>query len=228
MFADNMDLYTLTTWRSTCKANYYQGSASMRRTLLALLRPFVPFPSTLIDVVKTYHAIFGGEFALSFLLRDELYKPADLEIFTTDFEFEAICNAIWADPHVQRNMRGVRSRTNTVLFTLRRLVSQTFQVQLLNGKSIYIHRSYTSSAASPLTQSSCTALSNFVTPHSFGCSHPTLTLSRRALLADRQIPYLFDADTAILNRLRAHQFSLAVLPMGWPEYGCTGESRVIF
>ena len=73
----------------------------MRRTLLALLRPFVPFPSTLIDVVKTYHAIFGGEFALSFLLRDESYKPADLEIFTTDFEFEAICNAIRADPHVQ-------------------------------------------------------------------------------------------------------------------------------
>ena len=147
MFADNMDVYTLTRWRLTCKANYHQGSASLRRTLFALLRPFVHFPSTLIAIMTTHHAIFGGELALTFLLRDDSYRPTDLEIFTTDFEFEDVCNAIMADPHIHPNIHGVRSRANAALFTLCRLVSHTFQVQLVSGKSIYVHRSYTSSAA---------------------------------------------------------------------------------
>ena len=227
MFADNMDVYTLTMWRLTCKANYHQGSASLRRTLVALLRHFVPFPSTLIAIMRMHHAIFGGELALAFFLRDDSYIPADLEIFTTEFEFDAVCNAIVADPHVHSNVHTVRSRSNGALFTIRRLVSQTFQVQLVTGKSIYVHRSYTCSAASPLTRSPCTALSNFVTPYSFGCSHPTLTLSRRALMADQEPSYLLDVDMSIMNHLRAHQFSLAVSPSEWPEYCSVGKPRCL-
>ena len=227
MFAENMDVSTLTTWRRTCKANYHQGSASLRRTLVALLRPFVPFPSTLIAIMTTHHAVFGGELALAFLLRDDSFMPADLEIFTTDFDFDAVCNAIVVDPHVRSNIHTVRSRANAVLFTLRRLVSHTFQIQLISGKSIYVHRSYTSSAVSPLTRTPCTALSNFVTPYSFGCSHPTLTLSYRALLADQEPSYLLDIDTSTMNHLRAHRFSLAVSPSEWPEYGCAGEFRCL-
>ncbi|KAI1786380.1 hypothetical protein LXA43DRAFT_898126 [Ganoderma leucocontextum] len=213
-----MDLFTLTKWRLTCKTNYHQCSAALRRSLLTLLHPFVPFPSALVDIIRKHHCLLGGEFALSFLLRDPAYKPADLEIYTANFEFDAVCDAILGDLNIRSEVRGCERSTSTTFVALLRLIAQTLIIRLVNGKSIYIHQSYTTSPAAPLSRTPCTALSNFVTPHGFGCSHPTLTLHRRGLLADQQSPFLLDVDSSIMDNLRVHQFELAATPAAWSEY----------
>ncbi|KAI1783978.1 hypothetical protein LXA43DRAFT_902545 [Ganoderma leucocontextum] len=213
-----MDLFTLTKWRLTCKTNYHQCSAALRRSLLTLLRPFVPFPSALVDIIGKHHCLLGGEFALSFLLRDPVYKPADLEIYTGDFEFDAVCETILGDLNIRSQVRACERSTSTTFVALLRLIAQTLIIRLFNGKSIYIHQSYTTSPAAPLSRTPCTALSNFVTPYGFGCSHPSLTLHRRGLLADQQTPFLLDVDSSIMENLRVHQFSLAATPAAWPEY----------
>ncbi|KAI1782639.1 hypothetical protein LXA43DRAFT_905154 [Ganoderma leucocontextum] len=214
-------MFTLTNWRLTCKTNYHQCSAALRRSLLTLLQPFVPFPSVIVDIIRENHCLLGGEFALSFLLRDPTYKPADLEIYTSDFEFEAVCDAILGDLNIRTQIRAYERSTTTTFATLLRLIAQTLSIRLLNGRSIYIHRSYTTSAAAPLSRTPCTALSNFVTAYGFGCSHPSLTLQRRGLLADQETPFLSDVDSSIMDNLRAHRFSLAASPAAWPEYRCS-------
>ncbi|PIL26244.1 hypothetical protein GSI_12000 [Ganoderma sinense ZZ0214-1] len=218
MFADHMDMLSLTRWRLTCKSNYWQVSAALRRSLLSLIRPFVPLPHALLEIMLKYHAVFGGELALSFVLRDPAYTPADLEIYTSDYEFGSFCAAVVRDPHIRGRAREYELVTHNALYSLRRLVGETLHIRLSNGRSIYIRRSYNSSAAAPLSRTPCTALSNFVSPYGFACSHPSLTLNRRALLADLQTPFLVDLDVAVMTNLRAHRFSFATSPSEWPEY----------
>ena len=218
MITDHMDILTLTRWRATCKSNYFQVSASLRRTLLSLLGPFVPFPTDLLDIMRNYRGIFGGEIALSFFLRDPGYKPTALEIYAADFEFMALCDAVLSNTHIRSRILGYDHSLPTIFFAFRRLISQTLHIQLDNGRSIYVHRSYNSSAVAPLSRSLCTALSNFVTVYGFGCSHPELTLRQRALLADHETPFLINADVAVLNKLRAYGFTTAISPIEWPKY----------
>lgn len=218
MFADEMDLLSLTKWRSTCSINYSEARDSFRRSLTKLLNPFVPDPQSLLDIVAEHHGIFGGELALSFMLRDRSYLPQDLEIFASHFDFEGLCDAVTDDPTIAEKIQGHTYIHNTVIRSLRRLVSVTLILHMSGSRIILIHRSYTNSASAPLTRSVCTALSNFVTPYGFGCSHPALTLVRRALLADQEIPHIIPSDHAIINRLLEHRFSMAVSPAAWPEF----------
>ncbi|KAI1782638.1 hypothetical protein LXA43DRAFT_905165 [Ganoderma leucocontextum] len=177
-------MLTVTQWRLTCKLNYQQASTSLRRSLVNILRAFVPSPHSLLNIVTRHHAVFGGEVALAFMLRDATYVPGHLDIYTSDFEFDAVCDAI-LDDHCLRELIGYPIYTNNTVFdALCRLVSCTLTICTTQGKIIYIHQSYTSSAVAPISRASCTALSNFVTAFSFGCSHPRLTFQRRALLAD--------------------------------------------
>lgn len=213
-----MDLLSLTRWRATCWTNYYEATSSFKRSLIKLLDPFVPNPQSLIDIVGDHHSIFGGEMALSFVLRDWSYIPQDLEIFASHFDFDALCDAITDDPLISSKIQGRTYVYNTVMRSLRRLVSATLILRMPGGCAILIHRSYTVSASAPLTRSVCTALSNFVTPYGFGCSHPSLTLERRALLADQELPHITPFDHTVLNHLLKHRFSMAVSPAAWPEY----------
>ena len=218
---DHMDILSLTRWRATCRQNYRQVSGSLRRTLLSLLKPFVPFPTKLLDIMREHHGVFGGELALSFLLRDPGYTPTDLEIYAADFEFMSLCDAVVGNPHIRAQINEYAHSSPTIFFALRRLIAQTLHIQLDNRRSIYIYRSYNSSATATLSRSLCTALSNFITVYGFGCSHPTLTLRHRALLADHETPFLSDVDVAVLNRLRAYGFTMAVSLTEWPEYSRT-------
>ena len=218
MFVDAMDMLSLVSWRATCKANYHQACSSLRRYLATLLRPFVPCPHFLIDLVTTSHAVFGGEFALAFVLRDSSYLPTNVDIYAGDFEFDAICDAILDNASIRGIIDNHTYANNTPFDALRQLISCTLTIRTSTGKTIYVHRSYTTSASAPVTRASCTALSNFVTAYSFGCSHPRLTLNRRALIADLDFPYLTAVQHASHDALLKRRFSLAVSPGSWPEY----------
>ena len=218
MFADEMDILSLSQWRATCHANYSHAVASLQRTLTTRIQPFVPYPHNLVSVVTKHGAVFGGEVALSFMLRPEPYHAATLEIFASNFQFEALCTDILDNPHVRPYINNHSFLPSTLFTQLRRHVTESVIVHLTNGFTLYIHRSYTCSPSDPITRSACTALSNFVSGYGFGCSHPALTLSQRALLADQELAYLLPHDALTMNRLLTNKFTLAVSPTAWPEY----------
>ena len=53
-----------------------------------------------MDAVTELHAVFGGELALAFFLRDAAYLPTHLEIFVSHSEFEAMCDTILDDSSI--------------------------------------------------------------------------------------------------------------------------------
>lgn len=218
MFADVMDITSLTRWRATCRDNYDHAVASIRRSLTSRIHPFVPYPHKLVNIVAKHGAVFSGEVALSFLLWHETYQATTLEIFTSNFQFESLCADIIDDPEICTHIERQSFLQCSVTATLRRHIAETLVIHMANNMPMYIHRSYTCSPSDPVTCSTCTALSNFVTNRGFGCSHPTLTLSRQALVADLDLPDILPHDALILNHLLTHKSSLAVSPTVWPEY----------
>lgn len=218
MFVDEMDMLDLTRWRLTCRANYHQAVGSLQRSVINMLRPFVLNPLALLDIITKHQAVLGGEFALAFVLRDASMLPMHLDIYASDFEFDHLCTAIMSDDTLRSAFKTHESTNNSVLDALRTLISSTLVITTTRGTTIHIHRSYTISPSAPISRASCTALSNFVTAYGFGCSHPLLTLNRRALLADQEIPELPFADRKVQQKLLTHKFSLAVSPTAWPEF----------
>ena len=107
---------------------------------------------------------------------------------------------------------------NSVGDALRLLVSRTLVIRTTDGKAIYIHRLYTTSPCAPVSRAPCTALSNFVTAYGFACSHPSLTLNRRALLTDIDLTNQHAVNRDIQKELIDHHFTLAVSPAAWLEY----------
>ena len=182
------------------------------------LRPFVPYPHDLIDIVTRNGAVFGGEVALAFFMRTDPYTPSTLEIYASNFQFDKLCEAIINDPEIRARTETHSMVTHSFAHALRRLVAETMVIQTTDGATIYVHQSYTSSPSASISRSVCTALSNFVTGRSFGCSHPRLTLARRAILADRDIMYLTPHDAQSVNHLITFQFSTAISPTEWPEH----------
>ncbi|KAM5538044.1 hypothetical protein V8D89_008241 [Ganoderma adspersum] len=224
MFADEMDILSLSRWRCACRTNYQHASASLRRTLTNRLQAFIPYPHDLLDIVTKYGAIFGGEVALSFILRHDRFRPSNLEIYTSQYHFNELCKAILDNARIRTRIKNYGFLTMHFLHTMRRLVSGSLVIHMKNGSTIYVHQSRTCSPSAPITRSTCTALSNFVTSYGFGCS-PELTLARRALLSDREMLHISPHDAQSLDHLLAHGFSLAVAPTAWPEYRMDMDGR---
>ena len=218
MFADKMDLLTLIRWRLTCKTNYDQSVASLRRSLFTMLRPFVPEPSSILSHITRHRSVLGGEFALAFILRDPSLLPAHLDIYSTDYGFSALCSELLEDSTLFCVIVDHEFNNVGALDALRTLVSRTLTIRTSLGTFIRVHRSYTSAATAPLSHTPSTALSNFVTAYGFGCSHPILTLNRRALVGDQEMPYLSTTDPDVHDRLILHGFSLAFSPTAWPQF----------
>ncbi|PIL31874.1 hypothetical protein GSI_06578 [Ganoderma sinense ZZ0214-1] len=218
MFADNMDILTVARWRAMCRINYAHGTSSLRRTLTNRLRAFVPSPHAFVDLVTSHGGIFGGEVALSFFLRLDSYRPSFVEIYSSNYNYEKLCEAILDDPSISARIKTHSFFTNTHSHAIHRLVASSLNIHLSNGLSILVHQSYTCSPFAPMSRTPSTALSNFVSRYSFGCSHPGLTLARRALLADKVTPSFTPYDSATFERLLSHNFSISVSPSAWPEY----------
>ena len=217
MIADELDIKTLCQWRATCRLNYTQGTSSLRRSLLKVLNPFVRNPSSFVDLLTKQEALIGGEVALAFILRDCSYSARDLEVFATPLRFGKLCDAIIQSLNSDRVRTSSRIQHNTN-FALRRLVSITFQIDLFNGRSIHVHCSFTCTAVAGIARTITTALSNYVSGQGFACSHPHLTLQRRALLADIALDAHNQLDYRVMGNMVAQGFQFAVSPSVWPEY----------
>lgn len=219
MFADEMDMLSIIKWRLTCKTNYYQAMKSLRRALTKMLDHFMPNPLAFLSILDTHRGVIGGEFALAFVLRDLAMLPDRLDMYASHNEFKALCASILGDARLNKTAIHQTYTQHTVLDALRTLVSTVLVIKMGCGPAIHVHRSYTVSSTAPITRASCTALCNFVTPHGFGCSHPMLTLNRRALLSDQDLSHLPTMNREVHDTLIKHNFSLELSPMSWPEFG---------
>lgn len=218
MIADRMDLASIVSWRQTCIANYAQSTASLDRTLLKLLNPFVSHPSVLLRLVADYGAVIGGETALAYIRRDEVFRPRTLEIFAGRLQFGPLCRAISSSSRLSTDI--VRTATYAAVYPLctERDVEETLVVHLRSGLDLYVRQSSTPSPLSPVARAVCTALMNFVTPRSFGCAYPRLTLNGRALLCDVGMRSVDHLDAAAMAALVELGIETAVCPAHWPEY----------
>lgn len=189
-----------------------------------MLKPFVSKPFTILAHLTQHRAVFGGEFALAFLLKDTRFLPNHLDVYSADFQFDSLCSAILADPTISKAIQH-HEYTDTGMYDgMRTLISRILVISTTLGTTIQIHKSHTSSATAPLAHAPCSALSNFITEYGFGCSHPILTFNKRALIADQEMHFQSDAYKEILDWLMDRGFSLAYSPTTWPEFrrGRTG------
>ena len=213
-----MDLSSLLAWRSSCIINYAHATAALKRSLISVINPFLSHPANLLRIISRYGAVIGGEGALAFVRRPRTFQPHSLEIFTSASLYASLCHEVLTDPLMLPDIITTISTVYQYPQNAQREVLETTQIILRNTRSIYIRRSSTLSPLSPIVRSICTALVNFVTPHSFGCAYPLLTLNDKSLLSGLAEGTLGEFDTGILRLLAEQQIDTAVDPSSWPQY----------
>lgn len=218
MLADAMELHPLCLWRRTSISNYHHACASLRRTLASGVRQFLSTPQTFVKLVQKHNAVFGGRIALSFIHRVERYTLSLLDLYVSRSGYEPLRDAIIDYLDIQGVVHSHIITRNKPSHIRRYLVVETLVIQLTTGKSIHVHQSYNESPCAPITRAPCTALSNFVSAHGFGCSHPELTFAHRGLLTNKLPRNTLHQYADLIDLLRFHDFSLAVSPTAWPEY----------
>ena len=213
-----MDMPCLLAWRGTCTINYAHATAALKRTLTAMLNPYVSQPTAILDIISRYGAVIGGEFALAYVRRHQPFQPLTLEIFASVLLYDALNHEILSDPRVTPDVVNTTVTTTQFPYNLERDVLETTSIRLRSNRTIYVHKSSTISPLSPIARSLCTATTNFVTPHCFGCAYPRLTLNDKSLLSDLRLRSMTAFDEEILRLLADRRIDLAVDPASWREY----------
>ena len=213
-----MDIASLLAWRSTCNVNYAHATAALKRTLTAMINPFLSQPTAILDIISRYGAVIGGEAALAYVRRHRPFQPLTLEIFVGVSLYDAVCDEILSDPRISRDIVSTTITITQFPYNLQRDILETTSYLLRSTRTIYVHRSSTLSPLSPIVRSLCTATVNFVTPHAFGCAYPRLTLNDKSLLSDLRLDSMIDFDRKIMRVLAEQRIDLAVDPATWRQY----------
>ena len=213
-----MDLPSLLAWRSTCAVNYAHATAALKRSLTSAINPFLSHPQALLDIISRYSAVIGGETALAFMRRHHSFQGQTLEIFANVSLYEPLCRELLSDSRIASDVISTASTIALYPYNQQRDILETTQISLRSTRTIYIRQSSTLSPLSPIARSTCTAMANFVTPHSFGCAYPSLTLHDKSLLADLTHGTIVEFDTSILRALADQQIEQAIDPASWRQY----------
>lgn len=209
---------SLLAWRRTCTVNYAHATAALKRTLTAMMNPFLSQPTAILDILSRYGAVIGGEVALAYVRRHQPFQPLTLEIFAGVSLYDPMCDEIFSDPRISPDIVHTTVSTTQFPYDLQRDILETTTIHLRSARSIYVHRSSTLSPLSPIARSLCTATMNFVTPHCFGCAYPRLMLDDKSLLSDLRLESMADFDKDIMRVLADQGIDLAVDPASWRQY----------
>ena len=218
---DSMDIISLLRWRQTCKFHYAQSTAALKRSLTKLVNPFLSHPIALLQLITHFRAVIGGEVALAYILRDDGFQPKTLEIYTSAYYHSLLCRAMLSHPDIYANITQANAINPPQQFKLQRDIVETLIISLNNGKKIYVHSSSTASPLSPVARATCTALINYVTPESFGCGYPRLTLYQKSLQSTTIAAHadeLSDQDHRLTYTLRQLSIETSVSPGHWQQY----------
>lgn len=221
IITDHLDISSLMRWRQTCTINYSHSTASLRRSLTVIMNPFLSRPTILLQIITQFKGVIGGEVALAYIRRDLKFQPRTIEICASTSLHEPLCIAILSHPELLPDIACADVITPRYPYSLRRDIVESLRIRLRNDQTIYIHRSSTESPLSPIARASCTALMNYVSPDSFGCAYPRLTLDNKALQSQTTSKNAGDLsilDQHIQKILTTLNFDIATDPATWPRY----------
>ena len=216
-----MDILSLLRWRQTCTAHYTHSTAALKRSLTKLVNPFLSHPVALLQLITHFRAVIGGEVALGYILRDEGFQPKTLEIYTSAYFHGLLCRTMLSHPDICPDIAQANTINPPHQFKLQHDIVETLQITLSNGRRIYVHCSSTASPLSPIARAPCTALINYVTPESFGCAYPLLTLYNKALQSTTmavRADELSNQDHRLTCTLRQLNIETSVSPSHWQQY----------
>lgn len=219
LITDLVDMPTLTRWRAACRSTYCESRDSLHRDRSRLLMQFVTHPQRILALLTQFKGIIGGEFALSFLLREGEFQPTRLDIYFGESMFSPAFECIIHDPSISLNLAFEEFNVSTVAFAHTRDVRRSAIFYTFNGARVYIHESVTASPLSPTTRMWCTGLMNFVTEFSYGCAYPCLTFNRESLVSDFLIEGLRPDDTHTMTRMTNIGFVFVNNATQLPRYG---------
>ncbi|KAI0745190.1 hypothetical protein C8Q76DRAFT_606786, partial [Earliella scabrosa] len=221
IIADFMEIETLLRWRGVSRSQYHHGTASMRRTLLAILRQFFESPTKFLKHLTETKAVVGGVVAVALVLRDVTVVGSSIQVHAATFWYRRLVERLSTCPFLAPNVLRRRTLTIDVPYSVERDITTGTIFDLANGRTIVVYRSSLISPCSALSRLPLTALMTFFTEHTFGCAYPRLTLRRRALLSDIRLRTMSELDEQDFADLLMAGFSFAVSPTAWPEHRAT-------
>ncbi|KAI0708387.1 hypothetical protein C8Q76DRAFT_627608 [Earliella scabrosa] len=183
-----------------------------------MLRRFVQCIEQFLEVLAECRAVIGGEFALSYILRDADFCPARMEVFVGDTEFYTLLDLLDLSTELSRDAMLLDVVPTTDSFAADRSIGRVATILTTTGLFIWVYEADCVSACSPISRTWTTGLMNFVTPYTFGCAYPRLTLRRLALMADLCVDSMEDKDFITMHRMHGVGFDFALHPTVWPQY----------
>ena len=148
-----MDLETLFLWRVTCRTNYLYVADTFKRTLRCMLTAFVQCIDQFLDALTECRGVIGGEFALSYILRDPDFVPARLEIFVGDAEFQSFLDLLDLSTELSHNTMLIDIITTTHAFTSDRAIGRVAPILTTTGLFIWVYEADCISACSAVGRS---------------------------------------------------------------------------
>ncbi|KAI0744422.1 hypothetical protein C8Q76DRAFT_566267, partial [Earliella scabrosa] len=156
-----------------------------------ILGQFVKNPQTFLNNMEDYHGIVVGEAALAFILRDLNIVGDTLEVavgreHASDLE-ELFVTFHWF--HFLQQSPATPSETDTTVRLFRAHPRRP-------NRYVRLLISHSHSPLHPVARAPSTALINYVSPTSFGCAYPLLTLQRQGLIRLLWCSNVADQDAA--------------------------------
>ncbi|KAH9848189.1 hypothetical protein C2E23DRAFT_739993 [Lenzites betulinus] len=184
-----------------------------------LLYHYVPDVCALITVLVRTRAVIGGFAALSYILRDPSLCPTNLDIFVPMSTGNLLVQLLHEDHNQHLQIVPPSPHPLPRPAITRAVIARTTTfVCRSTGRTISIFSSSSETALEPIASAPVTALVNWLSPHTFGCGYPVLTLNRRSIV---RLPLGFDLSLIrIFTHLARHDFSVKVEPHRWADWGC--------
>ena len=205
-------------WRNASRTTYYAAVRTLRKALYDRLQAFFPSPNDFIAKLAESRAVLGGEFALSFILRDNSMPIDTLEIFAIDTHFQTLLDFFSYSPSTSMHLALETIALPSTQYSIQHEVSRFAVFHTHRRRTIYLFESTTMSPCSPVARYWTTALMNFVTAQSYGCAYPALTLRRRGLVSDMALETLTRRDISTMATLLQEGFTFGSDASRWPEF----------
>ena len=103
-------------------------------------------------------------------------------------------------------------------YIARRHVTDSLQILLSTGKSIFVHAAASTSACHAIACLPSSLGTTFITEFSFATAYPRLTFNRRAIVCWDQIDEEADFELDMYQQLDRSGFSFEEDPVIWPDF----------
>ncbi len=205
------DMRTLMRLRACSKRCVDIVRNVLRRSLLALCKPFLPKPELFVQALDFHRGFIGGSVAVQFMIREVPFACNTLDVFVPYDEDRDFVRRLLKDQGGK--VDRVRQRTDNGEHWLEEhaLLAVT-EVHTRLGK-IKVHRSVAIDALAPLVCGWSSLHITYVTWKHFGTAFPSLLFKHRGIVADG-----IAGEAELVERWLRRGFDLKVSARAWEEY----------